>query len=304
MDLVEITQLPPLSDAEQALLDSHSLLNVLNVLSGELMIIGLCAADDPEWLPAGLEIFRHLHARLISPHAILAEIPHLPAQEATIFAEIEQRLSTRPDLREHPSIRESIANLRSVFAILHVRGRELLARAAAPDEWVTMPVALLRDNLLNVLGAIERNAKGRYHFRFNAALQREFDYYIDLKIESAHGDSLRMPAVLQDVVRDLIANARKYTAPGGHITTHLYQNEAHWSFVIEDSGRGIPPDEITKVVEFGRRATNVADVVTKGGGFGLTKAYLVTKQFKGRIWIGSQLGVGTKIRLEIPVPAA
>ena len=302
MDLIEITRLPPLSAAEQALLDSHSLLNILNILQGELVLIGLAAADDPEWLPAGLKIFGHLHAQLTNPQAILAEIPRLPEQESAIFAEIDQRLTTTPARQEDPSIRESLNNLRSVFAILHVRGRELLARAAAPDEWVTLKTDDLRDNLINVLGAIERNAKGRYHFRFNVALQREFDYYVDLKIECARGDTLRMPLVLQDVIRDLIANARKYTAPGGHITAHLYENDEVWRFVIEDSGRGIPPDEITKVIEFGRRATNVADVSTKGGGFGLTKAFLVTQQFGGRFWIGSVLGGGTRIRIEIPVP--
>jgi signal transduction histidine kinase len=304
MELVEITHLPPLSPAEQALLDAHGLLNILNILQGELVLIGLAAADDPDWLPEGLEIFGHLHATLTDPKALLAEIPRLTAHEAILFAEIEARLAERPDTRENPSIRESLDNLRSIFAILHVRGRELLARAHAPDYWEDIPVAELRESLINVLGAIERNAKGRFHFRFNAALQREFDYYVDLKIESANGPTLRMPLVLQDVMRDLIANARKYTAPGGHITAHLHQNEKRWRFVIEDTGRGIPPDEITRVVEFGRRAPNVADVSTKGGGFGLTKAYLVTKQFGGRFWIGSRLGVGTKIRIDIPMPRA
>lgn len=34
-----------------------------------------------------------------------------------------------------------------------------------------------------------------------------------------------MPAVFQDVVRDLIANARKYTPPGGKIIAGLYQDD-------------------------------------------------------------------------------
>ena len=43
---------------------------------------------------------------------------------------------------------------------------------------------------------------------------------------------------------------------------------------------------------------------TMGGGFGLTKAFLVTKQFGGRFWIASEVGVGTRIRIQIPRPAA
>lgn len=37
-------------------------------------------------------------------------------------------------------------------------------------------------------------------------------------------------------------------------------------------------------------------------GFGLTKAFLVTKPFGGRCWIRSELDVGTRIRIEIPRP--
>jgi signal transduction histidine kinase len=41
-----------------------------------------------------------------------------------------------------------------------------------------------------------------------------------------------------------------------------------------------------------------------GGGFGLTKAFLVTKQFGGRMWIKSELGVGTRITLKLPRPGS
>ena len=45
------------------------------------------------------------------------------------------------------------------------------------------------------------------------------------------------------------------------------------------------------------------DKATMGGGFGLTKAYLVTRQFGGRMWIASRPGAGTRITLSIPRPA-
>ena len=90
-------------------------------------------------------------------------------------------------------------------------------------------------------------------------------------MESLDGDSLLMPAVFQDVMRDLIANARKYTAPGGHITAALYEDAEALRFVVEDSGRGIPEGELERVVRFGQRASNVGEVRTMGGGFGLTR---------------------------------
>lgn len=40
-----------------------------------------------------------------------------------------------------------------------------------------------------------------------------------------------------------------------------------------------------------------------GGGFGLTKAFYITKQFGGRFFIASECGVGTRIRILLPRPA-
>jgi len=39
-----------------------------------------------------------------------------------------------------------------------------------------------------------------------------------------------------------------------------------------------------------------------GGGFGLTKAFLVTKRLGGRMWIRSAVGAGTRITLKVPLP--
>jgi signal transduction histidine kinase len=74
--------------------------------------------------------------------------------------------------------------------------------------------------------------------------------------------------------------------------------------VVEDTGRGIPAAELASVVQFGYRGSNVADVRSHGAGCGLTKAFLVARQFGGRFWIASELGRGTRIRFRIPPVAA
>lgn len=40
-----------------------------------------------------------------------------------------------------------------------------------------------------------------------------------------------------------------------------------------------------------------------GGGFGLTKAFFVTKRFQGRMWIRSAAGAGTRITIDLPMPS-
>ena len=304
MHEIEITEIPPLKPNEQSLLAMHSLLNVLNVLRGELTLIGLTLAHDDALLVCGLASSDELIASLRDPEASLTAARQVDAHAAAIFTEIETALAAHLEKRADAEIVESLANLESVFAILRVRARELLARARHPDRWEEFSVAGLRRDFNEVFAAFEKNSHGRFRIIYNAALQEPRDYYLDFKIESSAGDRLRMPAVFQDVLRDLVANARKYTAPGGHITAALYEDPTLLRLVVEDTGRGIPAHELATVVHFGRRASNVGDVRTLGGGFGLTKAFLATKQFGGRFWLASEVGVGTRIRINVPRPKA
>lgn len=301
---IEITEIPPLKPNEQSLLETHSVLNVFNVLRGELALIGLLIASDDALLKGSLKLCDRLTADLQDRKASLAVAREIDIHAAAVLAEVYQALAARPALRAHPEVIESLANLESVFAILRVRERELLAREQAPDRWEEFSIEQLRRSFLEAFAAVEKNSRGRYRILYNAALQEPPDYYVDFKLESAEGDRLRMPAIFQDVMRDLILNARKYTKPGGRITAAVYEDPEFLRLVIEDTGRGIPPEELGTVVHFGKRASNVGDVRTMGGGFGLTKAFFVTKQFGGRFWIASDLGVGTRIRIYVPRPAA
>jgi signal transduction histidine kinase len=303
MTEIEITDIPPLRPDEQSLLAMHSLLNVFNVLRGEMVMIGLTLAGEDELLVHGLALCDEWIANLRDPVASLANARRVEEHARTVFAEIDAAITAHPALSAEAGVAESVANLHSAFDILQVRARELLARARHPDRWEPFSIAALRRNFQDVFAAIEKHSRGRYRIIYNAALQAARDYYVDFKLESLDGDSLLMPAVFQDVMRDLIANARKYTAPGGHITAALYEDAEALRFVVEDSGRGIPEGELERVVRFGQRASNVGEVRTMGGGFGLTKAFLVTKQFGGRFWLASQLGRGTRVRIHIPRPS-
>lgn len=302
MKEIEITEIPALKPNEQSLLELHSLLNILNVLRGELSLIGLALTGEDTLLRQSLALCTRLVESLRSLESGLSAARQIDAHERAVLGEIEEALQRHPEGRNNSDVAESMANLVSVFSILRVRARELLARVQYPERWERFSAAALQRNFLEVFSAIEKNSRHRFRIIYNAALQRPNDYYFDLKIESAEGDGFWMPPVLHDVMRDLTANARKYTAPGGHITAALHADTSGLRFVVEDTGRGIPPDELAAVVQFGRRATNVGDVRTMGGGFGLTKAFFVTKQFGGRFWIASELGRGTRIRLEVPRP--
>ncbi|MDO8540610.1 MAG: ATP-binding protein [Opitutaceae bacterium] len=303
---VEITTISPLTAEQCALVQAHSLWNGYNMLREELTILGRHLADNPALLTVGIQSCEERIARLRDPRVALVDATRLDELDITVDAELESHLQRSPRLARAPTVIESKENLRSLSWILRVRARELLARASANGNtpWSTFTVAELEADFQEFLRALEQNAHGRYRIVSNLALQQSTDYHVDLKFESARGTSVFMPAVFKDVIRDLIANARKYTPPGGQIHAAIHSGPDGFRGVVSDTGRGIPANEIPAVVEGGRRGRNVADHRTMGGGYGLTKAFLATKQFNGRFWIDSEEGHGTKVRIWLPAPTS
>ena len=300
---IEITELLDLTHEQAALIDMHSVLNIMNVLLNELEYLQEALKEEKALQPA-LDTIQQIRGHLRSSDDIGIELGHLLKCEDRVMGVVRVVIDTHPEAADNLDVEDSVSNLQSVFAILHTRVRELLERVHAPEKWTDHDIEQLTANFTNVLAAIEKNSKGRYRIVHNIAEQEQQDYMVNFMIESVDGSSIHMPSVLQDVMRDLIANARKYTEPGGEITAGLVDNGKELRFVVEDSGLGIPADEIRQVVEFGKRGSNVNDRATMGGGFGLTKAYLMARRFGGKMWIDSDAGVGTRITLSIPRPTA
>ena len=296
----EITTIPPLQPGELSLIEHHSFLNILNVLQGELIILGLHLSSNHELLSASFEMCNRAIASLSNPERTRQFAALVKVEEDIVFEEIAVALDNHRERALDQQTRDSIENIQSVFHILEVRASEILARTQSPQHWDEITIDELRTELYDVFAAFEKNSKGRFRILYNPAQQQANDYYVDFVAECSNHHSLSLPPAFRDVVRDLAANARKYTSPGGTINIGLYETTDELRCVVQDTGRGIPAEEIEQVVHYGRRGSNVHEVRTMGGGFGLTKAFLVTKRFGGRFWIKSELGVGTRITIAIP----
>ncbi|MCC5842497.1 MAG: sensor histidine kinase [Opitutales bacterium] len=299
---MEITADLPLNINEETLIDLHSILNLMNVATYELMQLETILENGAQ-IEACIERSTRAAEMLYDP----AEAHRLVAGVGTHVREIEAALddAAKRSAPAHPEVyHQHRRNLASIYGILRVRAAEIQARQANPLAWVRHEVGALRRNFVEVLQAIERNSHGAYRIVNNIAEHEEGRYFVNFEIDSVLGEHLHMPAVFQDVMRDLIANARKYTPPGGRILAGLFFGEQDLRFTVSDNGAGMPPAEIADLVQFGRRGSNVADRPTRGGGFGLTKAYYVTRRFGGRMWIDSEgmPGKGSQIRIILPFP--
>lgn len=300
---MEILLDTPFTPDELSLLDMHSVLNVLTVVQHEFLRLDQQTGGSDD-LYTLLDFIASAGQHLSNPQAS----SHLIANIEAFILDCSQHLRAlnekHPQLRANGTLESVRANLEGIFLILRVRARELRERQNTPGAWLPHSVETLKENFLHLFQAIERNSHGAYHIVHNLAQHEEGKYLIHLDISGDNAGQLRMPPVFQDVMRDLIANARKYTPPGGIISAGISQVKTELRFVVSDTGCGIPPGEIEHVIRFGYRASNVKDRPTCGGGFGLTKAYYVTRAFKGRMWIDSPADnhCGTRIEIRIPSP--
>jgi len=287
---------------EESLLDMHSVLNVINIISLELLEISAKLNRD-KVVFALVEEISDVAQSLCDPEAAFQAVSNVDGLIKHI------RLSLAEAMKRHApraveACQVNIDNLESIFSIVRIRAQEIVSRKARSDEWVQYEVEHLRNNFHAFLKAVETNSKGHYRIVDNIAKHQDGFYLVDFKVSSGTGSTIPMPPVFEDVMRDILANARKYTRPGGEIKGGLFCDGKELRYVVTDTGCGIPAEEIDSVVKFGHRAQNALDFPTRGGGFGLTKAYYVTRRYNGRMWIESKTGTnsGTRIEIRIPLP--
>ncbi|MEN6578125.1 MAG: ATP-binding protein [Phycisphaerales bacterium] len=108
------------------------------------------------------------------------------------------------------------------------------------------------------------------------------------------------------VIINLLSNAVKYTPAGGRVTIGTEVDEAAGTVrvTVSDTGVGIPADEVDRVFDkFYRVAANNKQAKGTGLGLNLVKQ-IVEKVHGGRVFVTSQVGVGSTFGFELPLATA
>ncbi|MCU1680101.1 MAG: two-component system sensor kinase, partial [Amycolatopsis sp.] len=121
---------------------------------------------------------------------------------------------------------------------------------------------------------------------------------------------------LQQVLRNLLSNAAKFTDEGG-VRLHIRmagpsEVEAEsvraapgvLAFAVEDTGIGIPPDKLAIIFEAFRQADGTTSRKYGGTGLGLSISLQLTQLLEGELRVRSEPGRGSTFTLYLPVGTA
>ncbi|MNT30734.1 Virulence sensor protein BvgS precursor [compost metagenome] len=119
-------------------------------------------------------------------------------------------------------------------------------------------------------------------------------------------DVLLDPLRFKQVLSNLVSNAIKFTEHGQVriIVTLDLSNEAdraHMLLLVEDSGPGISHEDQQRLFEPFAQAANTGQSARGGAGLGLVISRSLCEMMNGSLQLSSQPGVGTRVRISLPL---
>jgi two-component system OmpR family sensor kinase len=127
----------------------------------------------------------------------------------------------------------------------------------------------------------------------------------DLRLEVAGGGPYCVradPALLSELIDNLLDNAGRYSQPGTPIrlTLGFDQDRSHVMIGVEDEGIGIAPEELPHVFEPFYRAADIRLGGSSGLGLGLAIAQRLAASFGGKIGVLTHRPRGTRFTVLLP----
>jgi light-regulated signal transduction histidine kinase (bacteriophytochrome) len=102
------------------------------------------------------------------------------------------------------------------------------------------------------------------------------------------GDEIQLIQLLQNLIGNAI-KFRREEPP--HIHISAARQEKEWLFSVRDNGIGLEPEYFDRIFTIFQRLHSRSEY--SGTGIGLAVCKKIVERHGGRIWVESELGVGT-----------
>ena len=164
----------------------------------------------------------------------------------------------------------------------------LLSRFDSGNSNLQLEKFSIERSVRDIYAAIALEAKKRNH---------QLNMELEWKLPRIQGDKARIEQVLMNI----IINAVKYTPDGGVISIYSGSADGKVWIRIEDTGVGIPQEDLLRVFERFYRVDKARARESGGTGLGLAIAHEIIKMHGGDIQIESTPGSGTSVLVTLPI---
>lgn len=144
-----------------------------------------------------------------------------------------------------------------------------------------------------------QSLKERAEYALESVRKQAVEKSIRIGVEVPHSQLIfANKSQLDQVLLNLLENAVKFTNPGGSVVVR--GGDRHGKFSVEDTGIGMPENEIPKIFSKFYRIEKSAS--RTGTGLGLSIVRQVVELHGAKISVKSQEGQGSCFELEFPSP--
>jgi signal transduction histidine kinase len=106
--------------------------------------------------------------------------------------------------------------------------------------------------------------------------------------------------LITQAILNIVANAVKFSAPGGHVTLRAHLEGHNTVISVSDDGCGMTGHDLQHVLEPFYQAGNLETRPKNGTGLGLPLARSIFELHQGGLEIASENGVGTTVSMWLP----
>ncbi len=189
---------------------------------------------------------------------------------------------------EDQELNKDLRSMRRFSDELHRYIRSILqiSKVEAKDFRLNKEVTDINENILRVISRI-------------APLAIEKNIQIDTKLEPMFSLEVDI-TLIEEVIANLLENAVQYTPEDGLIKISSQDNGEAVTITVEDNGVGIDTVEQEQIWQKFTRGKQ-SEMNVKGSGLGLYLVKYFIELHKGKVFLESQAGQGTKIGFSLPV---
>ncbi|MBL6964669.1 MAG: HAMP domain-containing histidine kinase [Bacteroidetes bacterium] len=205
------------------------------------------------------------------------------------------------DIKGHITAIQSCINVlhEKITGPLNQQQEEFVNRAHVRIEILNQFIS----DLLNITKIKLQQKYDKKYFDLNHSIEevlkiaeenaRNKDIIIVQKIDPSISKIFGEQSSIEEVIINLILNAIKYSPPGKNVTLSAEDKQDKVLIEVTDKGIGIPENEIDLIFNEFYRASNVKTQIKDGTGLGLTISKEIVESHGGKIWVKSNIGIGT-----------